>query len=196
MPTTKDIRGECQHCGGQFDFPAEQAGLTGNCPHCGQPTELLLATPPDVESPIRSKAKVFIVVAVVIGVAGLIGAQLALKRVKRMVGQEAAPVAVASQPPKLTGPFAAQDFQVSPVTLESAPGSNLVYARAAITNTSAQQRFGVKVELDLLDANCQRVGGATDYIGVMEPNAEWKFRAMIMEARAASAKIAAIKETK
>jgi hypothetical protein len=30
----------------------------------------------------------------------------------------------------------------------------------------------------------------------MEPNAEWKFRAMIMEAGAASAKIAAIKETK
>lgn len=196
MTTTKDIRGECQHCGGQFDFPAEQAGLTGNCPHCGQPTELLLATPPDVESPARTKAVVFIVIAVVIGVGGLIGAQLAIKRAKRMVGQEAPPASVAAQPSKPAGPFAAQNFQVSPVTLESAPGSNLVYARGAITNTASQQRFGVKVELDLFDAGGQRLGTASDYTGVIEPDAEWKFRALVVETKAASAKIAAIKETK
>lgn len=196
MTTTKDIRGECQHCGGQFDFPAEQAGLTANCPHCGQPTELLLATPPEVESPIRSKAKVYIVVALVIGVAGLIGAQLALTRVRRMVGQEEPPAVVAAPPTKPTGPFAAQDFQVSPVTLESAPGSKLVYARGAITNTANQQRFGVKVELDLFDASGQRLGTASDYTGVIEPAAEWKFRAMVVAAKATSAKIAAIKETK
>jgi len=196
MTTTKDIRGECQHCGGQFDFSAEQVGLTGNCPHCGQPTELLLAVPPEVESPTRTKAVVFIAVAVVIGVGGWIGAQLAIKRAKRMVGQEAPPAAVATPPPKPIGPFAAQNFQVSSVTLESASGSRLVYARGAITNTANQQRFGVKVELDLFDTNGQRVGGASDYTGVIEPDAEWKFRAMVVDAKAASAKIAAIKETK
>lgn len=196
MTTTKDIRGECQHCGGQFDFPADQAGLTGNCPHCGQPTELLLATPPEVESPIRSKAKVFIVVAVVIGVAGLIGAQLALKRVKRMVGQDEPPAVVAALPPQPTGPFAAQYFHVSPVTLESASGSKLIYARGAITNTANQQRFGVRVELDLFDSTGQRVGTASDYTSVIEPAAEWKFRALMVDAKATSAKLAAIKETK
>lgn len=196
MPMTKDIRGECQHCGGQFDFPAEQAGLTGNCPHCCQPTELLLATPPDVKSPIRSKAVLFIFIAVMIGVVGLIGAQLAVKRAKRMVGLEETPVVVAALPPQPTGPFAAQDFQVSPVTLESAPGSNLVYARGAITNTAAQQRFGVKVELDFFDAGGQRLGTASDYTGVIEPAAEWRFRAMVVDAKATSAKIAAIRETK
>lgn len=196
MTTTKDIRGECQHCGGQFDFPADQAGLTGNCPHCGQPTEFLLATPPDVASPARTKAIVFIVIAVVIGVGGLIGTQLAIKRAKRMVGQGEPPAPVVAQPPKPTGPFAAQNFQVSPVTLENAPGSKLVYARGAITNTVKQQRFGVKVDLDLFDTNGVRIGGASDYTGVIEPEAEWKFRAMVVDAKATSAKVAAIKETK
>lgn len=197
MTTTKDIRGECQQCGGQFDFPAEQAGLTANCPHCGQPTELLLATPPETESPVKTKAIVFIVIAVVIGVAGVIGAQLAIKRAKRMVGPATEPATANAQvPAKPEGPFAAQKFEVSDVTLEGTPGSKLVYARGTIKNTASSQRFGVKVELDLLDASGQRVGRVTDYVGVIDPNKVWKFRAMVVEAKATSAKIAAIKETK
>jgi hypothetical protein len=196
MTTTKDIRGECQHCAGQFDFPADQAGLTGTCPHCGQPTELFLATPPEVESPARTRPIVFIVVALVIVVGGLIGAQLAIKRAKQMAGKETTLATVGAPPPKPAGPFAAQSFEVSPVTLESASGSKLVYARGAITNTANQQRFGVKVELDLFDASGQRLGTASDYTGVIEPAAEWKFRAMVVDAKATSAKIAAIKETK
>ena len=194
MATTKDILGECQHCGRQFRFPAERAGLTGDCPHCGQPTELLLATPPEAESPGARKATVFIIVAVVILAGGLIGATLALKRAQRLVTKPAvaAPVTI-SQP---SDPFTAQGFRVSPVTLERQAGSKLVYAQGTIVNTTNRQRFGVKVELDLFDAEGKRIASAADYVGVIEPNAEWKFRALVLEAKAASAKIAAIKETK
>ncbi len=194
MATTKNILGECQQCGGQFEFPAERAGLTGDCPHCGQPTELLLATPPEAESPGARKATVFIIIAVVILAGGLIGATLALKRAQRLVTKPAvaAPAAI-FQPPD---PFTAQGFRVSPVTLEHTPGSKLVHAQGTIVNTTNRQRFGVKVELDLFDASGQRIASAADYVGVIEPNAQWKFRVLVVEAKAASAKIAVIKETK
>ena len=196
MTTTKNVRGECQHCGGEFDFPAEQAGLTGNCPHCGQPTEFLLAPPPEAASAAVSKNRIaFVVIAVVIGVAGIIGAQLAVKRAKRMVGAPEAPPPAASAPTK-ANPFAAQHFEAAEVKFENAPGSNVRYARGVVTNLKNQQRFGVKVEVDLLDAGGNRVGTATDYTSVMEPNATWNFRAMVMEPKATSAKITALKETK
>ena len=193
--TTKNLDGECQHCGGAFEFPAESAGLTGECPHCGQPTELLLATPPEEKSPAQTKAILYTVVAIVILVGGLIGAVIALKRAQRLIGRPpAAPTEAIA--PKPAGPFAAQDFRVSAVTLETTPGTKIVHARGSIINTAKQQRFGVKVELDLFDATGKWVASSSDYTGVIEPNAEWKFSAPVVEKNAATAKIAAIKETK
>ena len=196
--STKNLSGECQHCGGRFEFPAEAAGLKGECPHCGQQTDCLLATPPEEKSPAQTKAVIYTVVAVVILVGGLIGAFVALKRAQRLVAQkqETRTQASAPNPPPPADPFAQNSFRVSPVTLEKAPGTSLVYAQGAVVNTSNRQRFGVKVELDLFDADGQWVAKASDYQGVIEPTAEWKFRALVVETKAVSAKIAAIKETK
>src|SRR5580765_4675947 len=88
--STKNLSGECQHCGGRFEFPAEAAGLTGECPHCGQPTDCLLAVPPEEKSPAQTRAVIYTVVAVVILVGGLLGAFAALKRAQRMVAQRQA----------------------------------------------------------------------------------------------------------
>jgi uncharacterized paraquat-inducible protein A len=46
MAHAKHLKGICSHCRGPFEFPAQSIGLTAQCPHCGQPTELLLAPPP------------------------------------------------------------------------------------------------------------------------------------------------------
>lgn len=198
MMSTKSLQGECQQCGGLFEFPAEAVGVMGECPHCGQQTECVLAAPPEEKSPIRTKAITFMVIAVVILTGGLIAAQLALKRAERMVGRKQGTQTSGATPnqPVTTSPFAAQSFRVSLVTLETTPGTKLVHAQGAITNLTNRQRFGVKVELDLFDAAGKPVATASDYVGVIEPNAEWKFSASAVEARAASAKITAIKETK
>jgi hypothetical protein len=195
---TRNLSGECQHCGGRFEFPAEAAGLTGECPHCGQPTDCLLATPPEERSPAQTKAIIYTVVAVVILVGGLLGAFVALKRAQRMVTQQQEARTQASAPnlPRPADPFAQNNFRVSPVTLEKSPGTSLIYAQGMVVNTTNRQRFGVRVELDLFDAGGQRVANASDYQGVIEPNAEWNFRALVVEPKAASAKIAAIKEAK
>ena len=196
--TTKNLSGECQHCGGRFEFPAEAAGLTGECPHCGQPTDCLLATPSEEKSPAQIKAVIFTIVAVVILVGGLIGASVALKGAKRMVAQKQAAQALARAQNSSTPaePSAADGFRVSAVRLETTPGTMLVHAQGSIVNTTNRQRFGVTVELKLFDAAGQWVANTSDYKDVIEPNAEWKFSAPVVEKKATSAKIAAIKETK
>ena len=131
-------------------------------------------------------------------VGGLIGAFAALKRAQRLFGQkqEVQTQASTQNPAKPANPFAQINFRSSPVTLETTPGTKLVHAQGLIGNTTNRQRFGVKVELDLFDASGQWVAKASDYKDVIEPSAEWKFSAPVVEAKAASAKVAAIKETK
>ncbi len=70
----------------------------------------------------------------------------------------------------------------------------MIYAVGTVRNTSDHQRFGVKVELDILDAQGNKLGTATDYTQVMEPGKEWKFRALVTDRKATAAKLAAIKE--
>ena len=65
MIGTKHLKGECQHCGGHLSFPAEGIGLTATCPHCGQETELFLATPKQ-ESTVPAKAIAYAVIAFLI----------------------------------------------------------------------------------------------------------------------------------
>ncbi|MEK7781328.1 MAG: FxLYD domain-containing protein [Verrucomicrobiota bacterium] len=199
MLKIKNLRGECQHCGKPIEFHAEHAGTTAECPHCSQPTELFLVTPAEESSPVRRKAIIFTVVAILILAGGLIGAVMALKRAERLkAGQmeKATPV-----PPPLAAkplnPFAAQEFQVSLVTLDQGAGrgSSLRYATGTIVNLTKRQRFGVKVELELFDEVGNKLGGAIDYQKVLEPNAEWKFRALITDKRTSFVKVTAITES-
>jgi hypothetical protein len=202
MSRTKYLKGPCTYCGGRVEFPAEAIGTTADCPHCGRPTELQLETVPD-EPTIPRKGIVYALIAVLILGLGFVGAMAALKRAERMVAQKkerAAPPtstnATVVSPP--TGPAlqaATQTgFQISAITLEKTQGSSLVYAVGQVRNLTTKQRFGVKVELDLLDSAGVKMGSAKDYLPVLEPNGLWQFRALVTDSKAASAKLAAIKE--
>lgn len=101
MNRTKPIRGECQHCGGHLSFPADQIGLKAACPHCGQQTELLLATPRP-EPVIPRRALIWAAVAAAVLGFGLIASFIALKRAENLAARhkQAAPATPAtnSQP--------------------------------------------------------------------------------------------------
>jgi hypothetical protein len=198
MMQTKKLRGECQNCGGAMEFPAEATGTTAECPHCGQATELMLALPPEAGSPMRAKAITFTVIAIVILLGGLGGTVLALKRAQRISTRQQQAVSPAGErtASKLADPFAATGFRVSPVTLDKGKGSSVVYAVGTIGNLANHQRFGVRVELELLDAAGNKVGNATDYRATLEPKEEWRFRALVVEKNAVSARIATVKEDK
>jgi hypothetical protein len=197
MLKIKNLRGECQNCGGPIEFHAEHAGTTASCPHCSETTELLLATPPEETSPVRRKAVVFTVIAVLILVGGLVGSVIALKRAKRLQaerqrvespGEIGVSAAVAA-------PFAAQEFRVSAIILEPRPGSSLLNAVGTISNLANRQRFGVQVDLEVYSATGEKVGVANDYLKVLEPGGEWQFRALVGANRAATAQIIRIKES-
>lgn len=86
------------------------------------------------------------------------------------------------------------DLKVSNITLQKTPGSALVYAMGTMKNNSDQQRFGVRLELDLLDASGKKIGTTKDYAPVIEPRKDWRFRALIPYPKAASARVAKITE--
>jgi hypothetical protein len=194
----KNLQGQCQHCGGIFEFQAESAGSTAVCPHCGQPTELMPALPTEAVSPLRTKAVVFTLVALVILAGGLVGSIWALKQAELITKpQQAANANARAQPPlKPLGPFSEADFEISPVTVEKGQGSGLVHAIGSITNTANRQRFGVRVEIELQDDAGNRAGTATDYQPTLEPNSIWRFRALVVDKKATTAKVVAIKEEK
>ena len=197
MSATKFLRGECQHCGGHLEFPAEAAGTSAECPHCNQQTELFLSTGETTKSKAPVKAIVFIAIACLILIGGMIGAMIALKRAKRMAAdrqtlQQAVTNAVVLPP----NPFAAQKFSASAITLEKTPGSSLVRAVGTIKNLSPQRRFAVHVQIELKDDAGQTLAPATDYAASIEPNAEWHFKAMVLPKNATTARVTTISEDK
>ena len=198
MSSTKYLKGECQQCSGHIEFPAEAVGTTTECPHCGQATELQLALPP-TESLLPTKAIVYTVIAIVILVGGLLGTQIALNRTKELVEQQngstssAAPKQATHAAPR--DPNLTNGFRVSIIKLEKMPGTSVVHAVGTVRNESNRRRFGVRVQLDLLDSAGARVGGATDYCPqVLEPKTEWSFAATVLMPSATSAKLASISE--
>jgi len=80
------------------------------------------------------------------------------------------------------------------IIIEKAKGSSLIYAVGVLRNDSGHQRFGVNIELELTDARGNKVGTAKDYRAVLEPRQEWRFRALVLDSKAAAATVSSIRE--
>ena len=91
-------------------------------------------------------------------------------------------------------PKSVDDFKVSKITLQKTAGSSLVYAIGTLRNNSDYQRFGVRVELDLLDATGKKIGSTKDYVKIIEPRREWRFRALVLAPKTASVRVGKINE--
>jgi len=98
-----------------------------------------------------------------------------------------APV-TATQPKKL------DDLQAGDPRLEKAKSGSLVYAVGMLKNDSDHQRYGVRIEFELLDASGKNVGKASDYKDVIEPRKEWRYRALVLTKKAASARLVSVNE--
>lgn len=203
----------CQRCGKHIEFPSNGVGVTIDCPHCGKKTILGVA-----DSPMAPKSNKTLLAAlsliVVVGV-GALGAFFWTQKVKsrettvvpapKPVVAEAAPAKSAnkSPAPEVTETPAApadtiDDFSVSRITLQKMQGSSLVYAVGTAKNTVDRQRFGVKIELDLLDEQDHNIGVVSDYVSVVEPHKDWQFKALLLptQTKAAKVTVADIKEQK
>jgi hypothetical protein len=198
MNRTKYLKGECRHCGGHLEFPADHIGTVVPCPHCQQETELLLLPPPE-EPTLPRRVLVWTGIAVVILGLGFWGALIALKRAQRWAARQKEQTAVAPAVQIPTTPIetnspAPEELSASELTLEKTPGSSLIYAVGTVTNRSTRERFGVKVEVELLDDAGQKIGVASDYRQVLPAGAPWQFKALVVDSKAKSAKLSWIKE--
>jgi len=88
------------------------------------------------------------------------------------------------------------DFKTSRITLKKNEYGGLVYAVGTVKNDTTRQRFGVKIELDLLDDQDAKIGDTSDYIAVLEPQTEWHFKALLTNPKAVKASLTTIEEEK
>ena len=86
------------------------------------------------------------------------------------------------------------DLKPGPVQMERAKDGGLVYFSGVLTNTSDRQRFGVRITVDYFNAQNGKIGSATDYQSVIEPRKTWRFRALVIDPKTASARLAAVTE--
>lgn len=90
------------------------------------------------------------------------------------------------------------NFTVTGLGIErprGAKGSKLTYVTGLLQNQSDAKRFGVRIDLYLLDRAGREIAIATDYSPIIEPKGPWRFRALVLDQRAVSARVKEIKES-
>ena len=206
----------CQNCGKHIEFPSNGTGVTVDCPHCGKKTVLGVATdsPPTA---VKSKRSLWVTTGLIatVVVAGL-GAFLWIQKQKETaIAPTPKPVVVAATPlvtPAVSinkpsasdkparpdeSPVIAEtidDFSVGKITLQKMQGSSLVYAVGTAKNTADRQRFGVRIELNLLDQQDRNLGVVSDYVSMVDPHKDWQFKALLTHTGVAKVTVADIKE--
>jgi hypothetical protein len=212
MSNTNDLKCSCKECGNHIAFPAQSAGTTIACPHCGEWTELIpdeLATPPLSKSKAPLLAMLGILAAFVV-VAAAAGAFIIVRHYARQASPPSPPAKMAAVPTNVAAPHtnavspkpappakhekSPDDLKVGAIELEKAKVGSLVYAVGTVTNDSEFQRFGVQIELELYGKNGKKLGLARDYKDVIEPHHAWQFHALIPDPRTDSAKFLSLKE--
>jgi hypothetical protein len=177
--TAAQMSFECPDCHGLVEMPLPAAAEQLQCPHCGY----VIQRP----SP-KSSAKRMLVLTTVIVCLGAVGFGVAFALKHLVPPKEKLPAIAAPTVPSIS----ANQFTISSVRLEKEGA--LRYVQGTASNGLAQQRFGVKIHLELLDTNELRVGSASDYRPVVQPNEVWQFRALVVEPGAVSAAVAGVQE--
>lgn len=198
------LKCDCLNCGGRIEFPAQGVGLKIDCPHCGGRTLLTRR-----RSPVA--IAMLLALAILAGgvfwyfkagpggrrgetISALPPPEEASKPAPAALTNEPSPNATNRAPQSTESTKSTDDLKAGAVTFEKAKSGSLVYAVGTVKNDSPHQRFGVKIEIEFKDARGRPAGKATDYTRILEPRQEWRFRALVLDSKAVSAKILGIQE--
>jgi hypothetical protein len=192
MTETGFSKCECRHCAGHIEFPKDAAGQTVPCPHCGKLTEL------GANPGKRSFLPLIIAVVLFIVISGVSVWFVLQKKNEPSAGLQTNPSAVTnvSVAKKPSDGIITNQFSVSGVKLTKTTNSSLIYVTGKVRNLSDQKRYGVKVEFSLLTANAAPAGNASDYASSIDPDSDWNFKALVLDSKAATARLSSIAETK
>jgi hypothetical protein len=196
---------DCQHCGGHIEFPIQGVGRKISCPHCNEPTLLTRIAPVEIGGGRVARKRIYLTLAFFAClVAASVGAYFYVntRNSEPTTAPPPGPVRPSSAnasgsaplPPPKPPPDLWHGLKASKVSLDNSGNASLIYAIGTLTNETTRQRFGVKIQLDVLDAHKNKIGSATDYTDLIEPGKEWKFRAMVTDKNAKAAKLASVKE--
>lgn len=189
--------------------PRAPAAPPAACVPKPRPLPAVKPAPSPVAANNSGKRTVPVVVLTLIAVGALAGGGFYLwkKRSSTSAGTEtistnAAPVTASTDtnsaafnaPVTATKPKKLEDLNVGNPSLEKAKSGSLVYAVGMLKNDSDHQRYGVRVEFELFDAAGKNVGKASDYKDVVEPRKEWRYRALVLTKKAASARLVSVNE--
>jgi hypothetical protein len=210
----------CKECGNHIEFPATSARDTVPCPHCGEWTELVTDDDAEPEEEGTSIKLATLLLWVGLPLVVIIGFVL-FNRHKTTSSLTQPPPAVAVKPvtppvvkvapvstnpePTVVAPVVTQapgpprakshaDLKTSEITLEKSKEGNLSYAVGTVKNDSDHQRFGLRIEVDLISVKGSKIGTAKDYLAILEPRKEWHFHALIAEPKVVAARLASLKE--
>jgi hypothetical protein len=189
------LKCSCQKCGEHLEFPPSRSGEKIDCPHCGGQTTLVsIHEKIPAKSGRRGSIIIGFLLVLILVTAGLI---LDRSKIPKPAVLPQIPVAQTITNAAILETFnELNDFKISVVTLKKSESGGLVYAIGTVKNNTARQRFGVKIELDLLDEQDDKIGSASDYIAVLEPQGEWQFKALLTEPKVIKAKLSNIEEQK
>src|SRR5215203_4274522 len=130
----KYLKCACQHCRANIEYPADAAGMTVECPHCHEQTDLIVEIPGSTTEGARRGWLVWAIVTLLaLGGLGAIAPAL-LKRIAPKARQTTAVSTATSARPMASkaGNLVTNDFQVSPVRIERVTNSTLVYAAGTV----------------------------------------------------------------
>lgn len=82
-----------------------------------------------------------------------------------------------------------KDLEVVKFEMQRMKDTSLVYVIGTVKNNSEVQHQSVRVDFNLFDKKGKQIGQASDYIMILEPKASWDFKALVVEAEAAEAKL-------
>lgn len=196
------VKGACLQCGGHIEFPAEAAGTQIECPHCRwtteiQPSDASVLSSPDTPElgpvPKRGPGR-WLLAAGALSILIVAGLAMYLKR----PGLFGSPLATNAPALLETAPAVPtpEGLVVSTLNLEATQGTSLIHARGMVENRSGRPRFGLKIEIQMLDAQGAPLGLGSDYVDVLEPGARWAFKALVIEPKTTRAVLHALVEEK
>jgi hypothetical protein len=218
MSASRYFKCLCEHCRGRIEFPVEGVGTTVACPHCGEQTDLLLPEADDLDR-TEQRARVWAIGGVIVLLLLLVAAFVAVHLLQEIAPQVRQARGVRSRPSLPAKPaIAAQsasdltsaatlaessppaewlrtnELAISPIGLAAQPGSTLMHATGTVVNLSTRKRFGLVVEVQLLDAGGNELRQIRDTHAVLEPSARWDFRALVPDPKSKSARLAVVHE--
>ena len=172
MSETTYAKCACAHCGGHIEYPVQAVGQSVACPHCGNPTMLVVAGPAK-KSGLRKW--LLLLVALVLFLLLATGGMKYWRTGRTQKTDRSLPVKITS--------------------FERATANNPGAVVGVVENRTSRPRQGVRVEIELLNARGEPLWSTSAFAPALEPNKSWPFRASVVDPNAVTGRVARVQET-